>query len=103
MAELERSDRIVRGADDRFLVHIEAGVDDGWSSRQPVVVVEDTMKCGVDVLADQLRTRRTVDVDCRRTRLFHEGGAVERERHELGSVLAALDMVVAGLSMLVER
>src|SRR5689334_18165349 len=62
----ERPDRIVGRADDRLLVHVEAGVDQRRDAGELMVFGENAMKARVRRRRHQLRPRGAIDVDRRR-------------------------------------
>ena len=55
LAVKERSHPVPRGAHDRLLVHVEAGVDDAREAREFLVLGQDVVVAGVDFALDQLR------------------------------------------------
>ena len=63
MADLEGANRILRGADDRLLVNVEAGVDHARQARQLFELGDDLMIFRVVVGVHDLRTRGAVDVN----------------------------------------
>ncbi len=82
VSEEESSHRVLRRANDRFLVHVETGVDEDRNIGQRLVVFEDRIKARIGNFADQLRSCGSVDVHSGRTMLFHEFGAIVRNSHE---------------------
>src|SRR4051794_6643572 len=68
---LERLHRFLRSADDRLLVHVEAGVDDRRVARELVVMTQGPVDGVVAELCYELRARGAVDVHTSRGLTAH--------------------------------
>jgi hypothetical protein len=63
-------------------MNIEAGVDDSGQSGPLSKFVDNLIKAWIIFFMNELRPRRAIDMDNRRTALFHPIRAVESDRHE---------------------
>src|ERR671918_1482663 len=82
----ERPKRVRRRAYDRFLMHVEARVDERWQARQLPIFIHDPVVARVGSLIDDLRSRRAVDMHDSGAMLLHPFRAVDRDRHKLRGI-----------------
>jgi hypothetical protein len=88
VAQQKRPDSILHGPNDWLLMHIEAGVNQHRNARSRFICLQDLVETRVASGPNQLRTSRTIDVNRCGTVPLHFIGAVERDGHELGRLLA---------------